>query len=198
MTQTESQFVDFVQSECNTHGIKLELRPVKYLVVNGRFRCVGYFDPYDKRLVVATNYENYFSTFVHEYAHMTQWLDPNCSEWIIDEQYSGGTKMETWLLGKNVRGYKRCIAMVRDLELDNEKRTVNIIKEHSLEIDLEDYVRKANCYVLIHNRIMKTRTWPSSRQIYRPEILEHMSTDFDMQYDKNTKEIDQLFESYGY
>jgi hypothetical protein len=198
MVNTESQFVSYIQSECDKHGVKLELRPVGYLVVSRKFRCTGFFDPYDKVLRVATGYEKYFHTLVHEYAHMTQWLDPDCTEWKVDEMLDSGTKMEAWLMGHNVRSYKKCIAAVRDLELDNEKRTVDIIKTHNLEIDIDDYVRKANCYVLLHNRMMKTRKWPSSRSIYRSEILEVMSPRFDMQYDKNSKEVDKLFERYGH
>jgi hypothetical protein len=80
---------------------------VKYLRLSGNIRCSGYFDEESKELVVAMNNTDWLGILVHEYCHMTQWLD-GVKVWT--DGCEGLEKVEEWLSGKSVRGIKSALA----------------------------------------------------------------------------------------
>ena len=44
-------FVNYVKTECKANGIKVELRPTKYVKLSGNIKCSGYFDDGEMKLV---------------------------------------------------------------------------------------------------------------------------------------------------
>ena len=173
MRAKEKRFIEWVKKQCKQHGVKCDLRKVKYLKLSGNIKCSGYFDEDSKQLVVAMNNTDWLGIIVHEYCHMTQWLD-GVKVWT--DGCIGLEKVEEWLSGKSVRGIKSALAKSRDLELDNEKRSVALIKKWDLKIDIDDYIRKANAYVMFYNYMYHTRKWsapgnaPYSNQTFTPSI----------------------------
>lgn len=193
---TTRQFIKYVREECKTHGVKLLLKKRKYLILSGNVRCSGYFDDESKELVVAMNHPESLGTLVHEFAHLTQWVD-NCEAW--RKLGDGLVKLHDWLEGKEVKGIKRALAKARDLELDNEKRAAKIIKDWDLPIDTKLYTQKANAYVNLYNRMLVTRKWPSVKNSpYRnPEIYRYMPTIFKMNYEVMSEKYHKIFENAG-
>ena len=176
------KFIEKVQADCKKHGIKLDIRPVNYLVLSGNIRCSGYFDEVDKVLVVAGKKDIWLGVLVHEYAHLTQWVD-GCKEWI--EGCEGLPKVDEWLAGKRVHNIQKHLARSRDLELDNEKRSVKLIKKYKLPIDVKSYVQRANAYVQFYNWMFYTRRWSSEKNspYGNPNVYEQMPTKFSMNYE---------------
>ena len=190
------EFIEHVKAECKAAGIKLKLKKVKYLVLSKEIRCSGYFDETRKELVVAKNNPYWLEILVHEYGHLTQWKD-NCKEWknlgdslsIIDD----------WLGGKEVKGIKKALSRARDLELDNEKRSVKIMKEWNLPIDTKEYTQKANAYVAFYTWMYRTRRWcsPANSPTRNPQVFKQMPKIFRMNYKVLSKKHLKIFKEAG-
>lgn len=190
------KFKDFVKSECKAHGIKLELRKRSYLVLSGNIKCSGYFDSEESKLVVAVNRKDWLPILVHEYGHLTQWVD-RCKEWVDNE--TGLEGIDEWLNGKEVRNIKDVLSKSRDLELDNEKRSVRIIKKWNLPIDVKLYTQKANAYVCFYNYMYFSRRWCGihNSPYKNPAIYSHMPTTFRMNYQKLSDKYKNIYEAAG-
>ena len=190
-TKEDLAFIEHVRAECKRTGIKCDLRPTKYLKLNN-IRCSGYFDSEGKTLVCSMNRPDALGILAHEYAHLTQWED-DIPLWAAADKSLG--KIDNWLGGKRVHNIKRHLAVSRDLELDNERRTVRLIKKWKLSIDVDDYTRKANSYVHFYNWMYHTRKWssPSNSPYTNPAIQSVMSSRFNMKYDELTPRVYNAF-----
>jgi hypothetical protein len=154
MTRKEMNFVQWVKEQCKPHGVKCSLRKVKYLRLSGNIKCSGFFEGGDTpMLAVSMNRADWIEILVHEYCHLTQWVD-GIELW--DKADVSLVKVDDWLSGKNVRNIDKHLAVARDLELDNEKRSVALIKEWGLNVDLDCYIKKANAYIQFYNHLGKT------------------------------------------
>ena len=51
------------------------------------------------------------------------------------------------------------IGYTRDLELDNEKRAVRMIRKWKLSVDVDKYIKGANAYIHFYNWMGYTRRW---------------------------------------
>lgn len=188
-TENDLAFIQFVKDECKRTGVKCDLRPTKY-VKAGMIRCAGWFD--EHKLVVAMDRPDSLSILVHEYCHLTQW-DEKIELW--DQNSTACAHIDEWLGGKRKRDIKKYLALGRDLELDNEKRSVAMIKKWKLNIDVAEYTKKANAYVLFYNWMYHTRRWssPSNSPYKNPILLSEMSPRFNMKYTELTPRIYKAF-----
>jgi len=196
MNKNEKDFIEYVKTECKANGIKVDLRKRKYLVLSGNIKCSGYFDSEGKQLVVAVGREDWLPILVHEFGHFTQWMD-NCKEW-----RDCGTSLDdidAWLGGEEVKNIKKSLARSRDLELDNEKRSVAIIKAWNLPIDIKVYTQKANAYVQLYNWMYFTRRWctPKNSPYKNKAIYENMPTTFNMNYKVMGEKYQKIFAASG-
>ena len=185
-------FLHYVKGKCKKHGIKLVLRKVRYLKLEGGIRCSGYFDDVDGVIAVAAKSPIALEILVHEFGHLTQFLD-NCKYW--KNLGDSLEKMTDWLLGKEVEDYDQHINVARDLELDNEKRSVRIIKDFGLNIDINMYIKRANSYVYFYNWMKQTRRWssPTNSPYKNQRIIEAMPSTFQKSYKTIPKKLMQIY-----
>jgi len=186
-------FINHVKGHCKEVGIKCDIRPVKYLVLSGNIRCSGYFCEETMRLVVAGKSKDWLGVLAHEYAHLTQWQDKSTNIWQTGS--TGVTHLDDWLGGKKIRSIKKAIEWSRDLELDNEKRTVKLIKKWQLPIDLNDYIKKANAYIQFYNWMRYSKRWssPGNAPYGNKAIYEAMPPNFRMNYNKMSDKYLKLY-----
>jgi hypothetical protein len=191
-TKKELAFIEYVKGECKKYGVKCKLKSVKYVKMDGNVKCSGWFDEEVPELVVAMNRPDWIEILAHEYGHLTQWRE-NTPIW--KEAVKSLPKVWGWLDGTNVRNIEKHIGISRDLELDNEKRAVKIIKKFELKVDLEHYVKKANAYVQFYNWMLITRKWskPTNSPYKNKNLVEAMSSKFNMKYDKLTPKLENIF-----
>lgn len=195
MTANDKQFIDFVKAECKRHDVSCELRPTKFVKL-GNIKCSGWFDSDNKRLVVSMNRPDALSILVHEYAHLTQWQDCLNGKFPLwDKSTNSLNLVDEWLGGKSVRNIRYHLAVNRDLELENEKRSVAIIRKFGLSIDIPSYIRRANAYAHFYNWLYHTRRWskPSNSPYTNTMVIEAMSPRFNMRYDKMSKKVYNAF-----
>jgi len=99
------------------------------------------------------------------------------------------------LAGEDHEDIDWAIGIARDLELDNEKRTTEMIIKWNLPIDPVEYVKKSNAYVLFYNYIKTTRKWsePDNSPYTNMNIVNAMSDKFDMDYEKLSDELLEIY-----
>lgn len=200
LTRIEKGFVKFVRAECKKYGVKFRLRNVEYLRIDENINCSGYFDETVPIIVVAKQRKDWLEILVHEYCHLTQWVE-NCKEWKKVDKYNSCNKVDMWLAGKNVKDPEFHLTVIRDLELDNEKRAVKVIKKFGLDsrIDIDDYIRKANAYINFYNYLKYTRRWssPNNSPYKNKELIGSMPKTFRMNYKSLSKKMFKVFAKCG-
>lgn len=189
-------FIAHVKSECKAAGITVELRPVNYLKLGQDMKCSGYFDEANRKLVVAMSTPVAVEVLVHEFGHFTQWIEK-----ILIWKQAGFamSHIEEWLGGKPKRNIKKWMALSRDLELDNEKRSVQLIKDFNLPINIKKYTKSANAYVLFYNWMLISRRWckPGNTPYSNKTVLNACSSKFNMRYDQLSIKMESAFKLSG-
>jgi hypothetical protein len=131
---------------------------------------------------------------VHEYCHLTQWVDKapvytKASKYLI--------ALDKWIEGKNlpIEVVDAAIKGIVDLELDNEKRAVAMIRKYNLNIDKDKYIKKANAYLYFYHWMKETRRWSRSSNIpYKNKvIIDAMPITFRGSYDKLPNRFKKLY-----
>lgn len=194
------RFIKYVKRICAEHDIKLDLRRAKKLTLSENIKCSGYFDEEGRVLAVAMKHPDALGILVHEFCHLMQYLDFTRGKFRLWNTATVALgKLDTWLSGKPVTNLKRAISYSRDLELDNEKRTVAMIQKWDLPVDVDDYIKKANAYVLFYNWMHKTRRWttPPNTPYNNPRVYESMSNKFNMKYTTLSRNVRRAFELSG-
>ena len=151
MNKKEKEFVNYVKSECKKYGVKCDLRKTKYVKLSGNIKCSGYFDEDTPALVCSMNRPDWIEILAHEFSHLTQWIDqiPLWKKCMVSMPL-----VDEWLQGDEVPDIKKHLAVSRELELDNEKRSVKIIKKFGLDVNIDNYIKKANAYIFFYNRLI--------------------------------------------
>lgn len=201
MNKLEKEFLKFVRSECKKYGVKCVLRSSEYLKLGAGMTCSGYFDESVPIIMVAKDRSDWLEILVHEYCHLTQWVD-NCKEWRRMDKNQSCWKVDDWLEGKYIKNPWFHLKVMRDLELDNEKRAVRTIKKFGLDriINLDKYIQKANAYVNFYNYMKYTRRWTSNHQntpYKNPVLINAMPKNFRMNYNKMSKKVYDAFVKSG-
>lgn len=165
-----NQFVKFVRDHLNEYGGNLVIGRGENVNCNG-IMCPGFFDDRKILIKVAGNGEGFLSTLVHEYCHFLQYIN-DISIYRKSDQASA--IVENWLLGKNYDPHtlKRAFFLVRAMERDCEKRSVKLIKEFNLPINVKTYAKQANCYIYTHFLMEETRKyWMYKKSPYKSRVV---------------------------
>ncbi len=194
MTKNDLAFIQYVKQECKRTGITCIFKNTKSITLNKELntKCSGYFDSENKELVVSMKHADALSLLVHEYCHLTQW-EEGIPLW--EKAGTSGMKLDEWLEGKRIKNIKTHIAVVRDLELDNEKRSVKMIKKWDLSINIKKYTKRANAYIHFYNYLFHTRRWskPTNSPYTNKQVIKIMSYQFNMDYSKLSDKIYKTF-----
>ena len=201
MDKKTEAFISFVKEECKKNSVKFKPYKRSYIKLTDDIKCGGFFDDgSDPKLRKATlafaqGRKDFLELMVHEYCHMTQWID-GIELW--DVSADSLTVVDEWLSGVDHPDELVEVSLnnSRELELDNEKRSAKLIEKYDLSIDKEKYIKKANAYLYFHHWMRKTRRWSSSANPpYRNKnIIAAMPSNFRGKYDKLPKRFEKLFE----
>lgn len=198
--ENTKRFLRHVRRVCEELDIKLDLRRARKIKLSPTIACSGYFDEESRVLAVAMKAPDALGILVHEYCHLTQYLDYLDGKFRLWKSATNALgKLDAWLSGEPITNLKRVITYSRELELDNEKRSVAMIQKWNLPVDLDDYIKKANAYVLFYNWMHKTRKWsvPSNTPYTNPLVLDTMSSKFNMKYTTLSRNVHKAFVKSG-
>jgi hypothetical protein len=198
MLSNEEIFIQYVKDECKKHGIKCSLRNTKFVSLGKGSKCSGYFDSANKILVCSMNRLDAIEILVHEYCHLTQWVE-NIAIWRICDELNTFQLMDEWLQGNEVKNIKKVLSYNRDLELDNEKRSVEMCKRFNLNVDLIHYAKKANSYIYFYNWMKESRRWckPLNSPYKNTRLIEAMPEHFNNNYNVLPAKLRAIFKSEG-
>ena len=137
----------------------------------------------------------FLEVLAHEYCHLTQWVE-QCKAWKDLERTNSLGKVWAWIAGEDVRNIGLHLNRAAMVELDNEKRTVKVIKKFNLPVNVDTYIQKSNAYVLFYQHMKYTRKWcgPKNSPYKVPEIFENMSTKFNMKYNGMSKRVKAIYD----
>lgn len=173
MKISPNQFVGKCINEMIKHGISIHLTQRK----NNSKHASNYFDP-DKKEFVVNFFGDYsrkyfLETFLHEYCHFKQMIDTKFNM----TQYDKACEIfNDWLEFKRDSCPLRVIRLVQKLELDCEKRAVKLIQKYKLPINIPDYIKQSNVYILSYNIFHKHRKFFNFSCYYEKDILTLMSS----------------------
>jgi hypothetical protein len=161
-----------VAQKCVAHGITLSLQHTEK-VDEENLACSGYFD--EQSLVVATKkkkIQDWVDVLVHESCHLDQFTEKS-ELWVSDN--NSLFVVESWIKGKKMSLAKRDVGFNNTilLELDCEKRSIKKFKKYKLNIDIEDYIQKANSYLFSYMIALHEKRWYAS-PYENPKIYKKM------------------------
>lgn len=159
-----------ITRRCWAFGVSVLIAPTDAVSMDGRL-VSGYFDGDARKMVVAGRFGGWIGTLLHEYSHLTQWAE-DCDIWRRCSKAEKTASIDEWLDGKPQRGIAHLIDLTRELEADNERRTLRLIRELDAPVDVAEYARRANGYIHFHNVMRETRKWyrHDRRPYYTAEV----------------------------
>jgi hypothetical protein len=196
-------FFDSISELCdNNVKIILSRTDTIYIPEEG-VHVNGFWDDTDeKKLVFAyatgQTLDNWGPIFAHEFCHFLQWKDKEQ----IWYDYKNITTKESFDIYHNLPISQErldfCLDATREIELDCEKRTVQLFKKYKIPIDIKNYIRGANAYIHFYNHIKKYRQWypPGKMPYARKRLKEVASSRFYKDYNEIPLSMAELYKRY--
>ena len=150
MQKEWSEVLSWKRQNCNFFQQKISVQM-------GSFQKSGGYSP---TLAIASN-EHALATMVHEYCHMLQYLEVH-PVWAALE---GRGQMWSWLNGEDFPDevIDESVESYMNVELDCEIRSVEFHRMWNTGINLEEYIQRANSYILFYKFLREERNW------YKPQ-----------------------------
>jgi len=166
-------FIAHALAEMIENKVDIKLPRTKKVSLVGSLRCNGYFDLGPPQFCVGMKKpeKDWLRIFVHEYCHFKQWIDKELVFTNFDkidgmDNYDDWVNHEAELTKKQIL---ECTRAIQALELNCEKRVVDMIKLFQLPINIHENICRANAYVLFYNYVMKHRYWSGKVSPYEPK-----------------------------
>lgn len=84
------------------------------------------------------------------------------------------------------------------MEKNCEERTVKVIRDNELDINLKEYIISSNLYILFYSILLKTRRWyKTSPFIIRP-LFDYVPCDKIVEDFRITKDLEKKIIEYCY
>ena len=196
-------FLDGVSELCdNNVKINLSHTDTIYIPEEG-VQVNGFWDDTDeKKLVFACAIGKPLSKwgpiFAHEFCHFLQWKDKE-QIWYDYQSISIEEALKVYHnqpISKERLDF--CLNTTREIELDCEKRVVQLFKKYKIPIDISNYIKSANAYIHFYNHIKKYRQWypPGKMPYAKRRLREAASTRFYKDYTEIPPLMAELYRKY--
>lgn len=200
------EFEQFVEKRCKDLGVAFFASPERSVDLWGS-ESNGYFMDENSeggpKLAYAKGQpvEKWFPVLVHEYNHMLQWLEGD-PLWHTEDLADSDDYLWAWLQGDEeldpelAKAYAMCNLR---LELDCERRSVVMIEDMGLPLDVPKYIKTANSYVLFYHPMLKHRRWYDiGKEPYNtPALVAAMPESlYELDYENVSDEIINLYETH--
>ena len=115
----------------------------------------GYFSWTEREIVIDMN-SNWLETLAHEFSHLLILKQTSRRENNI--QYKSSDMMFSWLSKERELTLSEInfyIDVVKLMELECERKTIELIKQFDLPIDIPTYIKNANAYLFYHDGVIR-------------------------------------------
>jgi hypothetical protein len=141
--------------------------------------------------------------FVHETCHKDQYIEKT-DIWTakINEHYDAVEIFDMWIdrcVELKPHQLRPVLQQIVDIELDCERRAVEKIHKNNLDINVEEYIQKANSYVYYYHAAAHTRMWTQRTAPYiNPLVWKEMPVDFNNNYATIRNKMLELYLEHCY
>lgn len=200
MNPDVKNFVGMAVVEMAEAKVDIKLPRTRKVPLTDNLKCNGYFNiPPEFCVGMSKPQGQWLRIFVHEYCHFRQWVEKEPCFMTFDHT-NGMGEFDEWLDHKKELTKTQVLACTRacqELELDCEKRVVEMINLFHLPIDIENYIKRANAYVLFYNYVMKHRYWSGKISPYEPkEVLDTVPAYWMVSYKTMSSEYEDAITRY--
>ena len=160
-----SEVYDIIKEDIESLDGKIILLKGNYC--GGKSKCSGlfYLDSNDNPIIKVAKgsllEEEWFGILIHEYCHYIQWRD-DVKAW---SKFSNYDITYSQILLKPTK-YKKELISLFELEIDCEKRVINIIKNNNL-FNYKKYAQTANSILYKYAFLYKYGKWPDDNRKYK-------------------------------
>ena len=197
---TIEEFEEKIRQNCGYWGVALQVDPGRY-VNDGENDSNGWFDGTIPKMAYAKGHDEWFPVALHEYNHMCQWREKD-PVFFSDIQAKADEHFWDWLNGTIIVGHglakMYCMAYIQ-LELNCERRSLQMITDLDLPLDPERYAQTANAYIMFYHLVLKHRKWYEIEEepYHIEEIVSAMPKDLHtLNYEEISDEMVTLFETH--
>lgn len=198
MTKQEQNLLGDIISQLIESNISVRLENTSTVKCDGVF-CEGFFSDVDKELVVAfkQSTENFVLVFVHEFCHYLQWKEKSKIYRKADPYIP---TLDKYIAGKIKRSKRTDTAaeLVQTMELECEKKTIQLIKDYQIPYNIENCIRKSNSYIYFYSILKSTRKWYTVSPTTVPKIIDQMPATFLNDYSIVSPQLMTLYEKCYY
>ena len=197
-------FLVHVVNTLRDADVTLKLSNTKTVLVEGTIRCSGTFDEEGRELAIAIRKSprRWLEILVHEFGHFEQWRYdmPTWREAYYRSEDASGM-LDEWLNHtRKLDGRILAIVLAKtiDVEVNCERRAIEIIKRFSLPINIQRYCQRANSYLNLYNWAALRQRWcPGTKPPYSVrEIVDAMPSLLQNDYHTITPELVFLYDKY--
>ncbi len=195
------RFIKDLQKRCDKYKITFLMSGLDY-VKWGNSKSNGFFNPEKNEMAISIGkpVDKWLNTLVHESCHFDQWVQRSIY-WNNMMQYKPDacTQLFDYWVYRNKKISKETgiimASIMRDLELDCERRTIEKIKKYNLPIDIKEYTKGAGAYIMFYNYIGKYRKWYKiGKEPYNNKKLRKlMPTNLKGKYNILNPKLEKLF-----
>ena len=192
-------FVKQLKKDCKSNQIGLFLYDQKFLLDDGD-KFGGWFDPNKKELHCSFPtklQKKYVELLIHESCHMDQFLNKT-PKWIQERNSDSLTIFWDWLKTQEKININQHLLNVQLMEAECEQLAVQKIIDLDLGINTNQYIQKANSYLLFYNILKETKKWCDYPPYRFKEIWTQMPSDKILQKFSMSKELKDLYKSKCY
>lgn len=186
------KFIRHIDNDCHNNDFTLELLNVRFIDIGDGSPSSGYFSEDEKKICVSLKTKDFVGILAHEYSHFMQYTDSMDLYTYYGKSY---TKIMEWLDGKRIQKVDFHLDNCLALELDCEKRAVELMKLWDLGIDIKDYIKRANAYMYFWKYLKHSRKWcnPYNTPSCNDSLVNMMPNRFLNDYTL-TDELREIFE----
>lgn len=174
--------------EMRKHDVNIIISPDEYFKSDGSVYN-GYFEGGEDKVfavAIGKDFDKWFTIFIHEYSHFTQWRDDS-PHWTYTpfkdfEHIDAGILLFLWAGGHIELTKEQALNYTRPtvhVEMDADKRAVELIKKYNLPVNVNRYIQTSNAYTLFYFYMIETREWyKPNKEPYRIEEIVSRMPDY--------------------
>lgn len=167
------KFLADLVKDCNRYDVEFICSLKSFVRENKQdLKSAGYFDGEGQKLACSFmgTQKSWLKTLVHESCHLDQWATKS-DIWVANEKYDH-INIDEWILRREEyteEEINNAFKTIQNVEFDCEIRTIEKIKKYKLPINIDDYSKAGNAYVLYYDFMKKYRVWKP--RIYKNKKL---------------------------
>lgn len=187
-------FLNQLKKDCKSNGIGLFLYNQKFVMDNGD-KFGGWFDPDKKELHCAFPnklQKKYVELLIHESCHMDQFLG-KYPKWTIEQDFNSLGIFWEWLKDGKATHISGHLKNIQLMEAECEQLAIQKIIDLDLGLNIEQYIQKANAYLLFYTVLKETKKWCDYPPYKFKEIWQQMPKDKILQKFNISEELKQLY-----